>query len=125
GKPIVSSTTADASAPAANPALNNPPAVTGSASTSVKPASVAPTQTNDVRYRYGIVIWQTREDAKVPFLLNFNINTQIRYLNTLDSHLTFTDHLDVTRDVHTRNDLTVNRAMFILGGYIFDKRLRY
>ena len=24
-----------------------------------------------------------------------------------------------------RNDITVNRAMFILGGYIFDKRLRY
>jgi hypothetical protein len=27
--------------------------------------------------------------------------------------------------VHTRNDITVNRAMFILGGYLFDKRLRY
>jgi hypothetical protein len=125
GKPIVPSTTADASAPAANAALNDPLAVTNSASTSVRPASVAPLQTNDVRYRDGIVIWQTREDAKVPFLLNFNVNTQIRYLNTLDSQLTFTDHLGVTRDVHTRNDITVNRAMFILGGYIFDKRLRY
>jgi hypothetical protein len=125
GKPIVPSTTADASAPAANAALNNPLAVTNSASTSVQPASVAPLQTNDVRYRDGIVIWQTREDAKVPFLLKFNVNTQIRYLNTLDSRQTFTDHLDVVRDAHTRNDITVNRAMFILGGYIFDQRLRY
>ena len=37
----------------------------------------------------------------------------------------FTDHLGVVRDVHRRNDITVNRAMFILGGYIFDQRLRY
>src|SRR5882762_2809341 len=40
GKPIVPSTTADASAPAANAALNDPLAVTNSASTSVRPASV-------------------------------------------------------------------------------------
>jgi hypothetical protein len=125
GQPIVPSTTADRSAPAANAASNTPPAVTGSTSTSVRPASVAPPQTNDPRYRDGIVIWQTREDAKVPFLLKFNVNTQIRYLNTLDSRQTFTDHLDVVRDAHTRNDITVNRAMFTLGGYIFDQRLRY
>ena len=62
---------------------------------------------------------------KVPFLLKFNINTQLRYLNTQDSDETFTDHLGVTREVHTRNDITVNRAMFILGGYIFDQRARY
>ena len=31
----------------------------------------------------------------------------------------------MTRDVHTRNDITVNRAMFILGGYVFDQRARY
>ena len=61
----------------------------------------------------------------MPFLLKFNINTQIRYLNTQDSDPTYTDHLGVTRDVHTRNDITVNRAMFILGGYIFDPRARY
>jgi hypothetical protein len=79
----------------------------------------------DDRYRDGIVIWQTPEDAKVPFLLKFNINTQLRYLNTLSSDETFTDHLGVVREVHTRNDITVNRAMFILGGYIFDERLRY
>jgi hypothetical protein len=79
----------------------------------------------DERYRDGIVIWETPDGARVPFLLNFNINTQLRYLNTLSSDETYTDHLGVVRDVHRRNDITVNRAMFILGGYIFDKRLRY
>jgi len=88
-------------------------------------ASAAATQSPDDRYRDGIVIWQTPEDAKVPFLLKFNINTQLRYLNTQDSDETFTDHLGGEREVHTRNDITVNRAMFILGGYIFDQRARY
>jgi len=111
--------------PAANAALDTPPAVAQLASTSVQPESVLGSQTKDDRYRDGIVIWETPEDAKVPFLLKFNINTQLRYLNTLDSKETFTDHLGVSRDVHTRNDITVNRAMFILGGYIFDKRALY
>ena len=75
--------------------------------------------------RTGIVLVQTPDDAKVPLLVNFNVNTQLRYLNTLNSKDTFTDHLGVVREVHNRNDITVNRAMFILGGYIFDKRLRY
>ena len=61
----------------------------------------------------------------MPFLLKFNVNTQLRYLNTQDTDPTYTDHLGVSRDVHTRNDITVNRAMFILGGYIFDQRARY
>ena len=65
---------------------------------------------------------QTR---KYPFLLKFNVNTQLRYLNTMDSDETYTDHLGVEREVHVRNDITVNRAMFILGGYIFDQRARY
>jgi hypothetical protein len=82
-------------------------------------------QTNNDRYRDGIVIWETPADADVPFLLKFNINTQLRYLNTQSSDETFTDHLGVVHDVHTRNDITVNRAMFIFGGYIFDPRLRY
>ncbi len=43
----------------------------------------------------------------------------------MSSDETFTDHLGVVREVHTRNDITVNRAMFILGGYIFDQRARY
>ncbi len=115
GQPIVPSTTVDAWVPAATAALNSPPEVTDSASTPAQPAS-------DDRYRDGIVIWETPEDAKVPFLLKFNVNTQLRYLNTQDSDETFTDHLGVAADVHTRNDITVNRAMFILGGYIFDQR---
>jgi hypothetical protein len=77
------------------------------------------------RYQDGIVIWQTPDDVKVPFSLKFNLNTQVRYLNTTDSEPTFTDHLGVVREVNTRNDITVNRTMFILGGYIFDKRLIY
>jgi hypothetical protein len=72
-----------------------------------------------------MVIWEAPPGAEVPFLLKFNINTQIRYLNTLDSEETFTDHLGVSREVHRRNDITVNRAMFILGGYFLDPRLRY
>jgi hypothetical protein len=72
-----------------------------------------------------MVIWQTPDDDEVPFLLKFNLNTQFRYLNTLSSDDTFTDHLGNVREVHKRNDLTVNRAMFILNGYIFDKRLIY
>jgi hypothetical protein len=122
GKPGVAPSTGDATVPAAN-AVNSPPPATNPATTATQPAP-AP-QANPERYGQGIVIWQTPDDAKVPFLLNFNINTQLRYLNTLNSKETFTDHLGVVRDVHTRNDITVNRAMFILGGYIFDKRLKY
>jgi hypothetical protein len=107
-------------------AVSDPkPAVTDSASTSGQSASAAAPQPNNDRYRDGMVIWETPDDARVPFLLKFNINTQLRYLNTQDSDETFTDHLGVARDVHTRNDITVNRAMFILGGYVFDKRARY
>jgi hypothetical protein len=120
-----STITEDASLPAASVALNTPPAVTDSASTSVQQPSAAASPTNNDRYRDGIVIWETPADARVPFLLKFNINTQLRYLNTLDSEETFTDHLGVVRDVHKRHDITVNRAMFILGGYIFDQRARY
>jgi hypothetical protein len=101
------------------------PASGQSPTEAAQPASVAAPQTNNDRYRDGIVIWETPEDAKVPFLLKFNINTQLRYLNTQDSDETFTDHLGGGREVHTRNDITVNRAMFILGGYIFDQRARY
>jgi hypothetical protein len=125
GQPIVPLTTADASVPVANAGLKTPEAVTNSASTSVQPASAAAPPANDERYGQGIVLVQTSDDARVPLLLNFNVNTQLRYLNTLNSDETFTDHLGNVREVHTRNDITVNRAMFILGGYIFDKRLKY
>ena len=99
------------------------PAAAAPAGTSVQPAP-APSTDKD-RYRDGMVIWETPEGDKVPFLLKFNINTQLRYLNTQDSDESYTDHLGVTREVHTRNDITVNRAMFILGGYVFDQRARY
>jgi hypothetical protein len=117
--------TASNQTPAANAALNTPPAVTPLASTSRQPESVPAPQTNEGRYRDGIVIAESSEDAKVPFLLKFQDNTQIRYLNTLDSSTSFTDHLGVTHDVHQRNDITVNRAMFIFNGYIFDPRAIY
>ena len=76
-------------------------------------------------YQDGIIIWQTPDEAPIPFLMRFNNNTQFRYLNTMNSDDHFTDHLGNLREVHTRNDLTVNRAMFILGGYIWDKRMKY
>jgi hypothetical protein len=101
---------------------NATPADTGN--TSAPQASV-PKQDKEDRYQDGIIIYQNSDDAKVPFLLKFNNNTQIRYLNTLNSKDTFTDHLGNVREVHNRNDITVNRSMFILGGYIFDRRLQY
>jgi hypothetical protein len=107
-------------------AVSDPkPAGTDPAGTSGQSAPAATPQTLKDRYRDGMVIWETSDDEKIPFLLKFNINTQLRYLNTQDSDETYTDHLGVARDVHTRNDITVNRAMFILGGYVFDKRARY
>jgi hypothetical protein len=95
------------------------------ASVAAPQASATASPPNNSRYRDGMVIWETPADASVPFLLKFNINTQLRYLNTQNSDETFTDHLGVTREVHERNDITVNRAMFILGGYVFDQRARY
>ena len=77
------------------------------------------------RYKDGIIIWQNSDDAKVPFLLKFTNTTQVRYLNTLSVNDTFTDHLGNVREVHKRNDITVNRSMFVFGGYMFDKRLGY
>ena len=124
-QPVVQPATADTSAPAPNAASNPLPPETDSTSSSAQPAPVVAPQTNNERYRDGIIIWQTGKDAKVPFLLRFNNNTQLRYLNTLSSDDTFTDHLGVVREVSKRNDITVNRSMFILGGYIFDERARY
>jgi hypothetical protein len=120
-------TTADAQ-PTAQPLLpaNNAADPTTAVNIPEQPAVVPVKQAkDDPRYRDGIVIWETDNDAKIPFLLKFNNNTQFRYLNTTSSNDTFTDHLGVVHDVHKRNDLTVNRSMFILGGYVFDKRLRY
>ena len=108
--------------------MNKPcrlPAFVALTAASLTVASAASAQTDDERYRDGMVIWETRPGAKVPFLLKFNINSQIRYLNTTDSDTSYTDHLGVTRPVHQRRDITVNRAMFILGGYVFDPQLIY
>jgi hypothetical protein len=77
------------------------------------------------RYRDGIIIGQAPEDAEVPFLLRFQGTTQVRYLNTLDSKDTFTDHLGNTYDVHKRNDITVNRSMSVFNGYIFNPKALY
>lgn len=93
--------------------------------TSAEPVAAPKAPNDDDRYRDGIVIWETKEDATVPFLLKFTNTTQVRYLNTLASADTFTDHLGVVREVHKRNDVTVNRSMFVFNGYIFDKRARY
>jgi hypothetical protein len=110
--------------PPAQSLAATPPAVTQPAGSGDQETTPAP-QINTERYRDGMVIWQTPEDAKVPFLLKFNINTQIRYLNTLDTSGSFTDHLGVARSVNDRNDITVNRAMFIFGGYVFDPKATY
>ena len=103
---------------------NAPVPAPNTVAASAQPAAVEPQEKAD-HYKDGIVIWENSEDAKVPFLLRLNNNTQIRYLNTTDSADTFTDHLGVVRDVHNRNDITVNRSMFILAGYMFDPKLQY
>jgi len=115
--------------PAGQPGTSDSAAAAVAAAEASVPASSSPAQQSErkgiERYQDGIVIWETSDDVTVPFLMKFNLNTQVRYLNTTASDETFTDHLGVVRDVNTRNDITVNRTMFILGGYIFDKRLRY
>jgi len=114
---------ADAGAPLAKEA-NSPVPTTIAGDASAHQATIEKQDDQD-RYQDGVVIWQNTESAKVPFLLKFNNNTQIRYLNTLDSADTFTDHLGVVREVHNRNDITVNRSMFIFAGYMFDPKLQY
>jgi hypothetical protein len=106
-------------------AAEAPSPVTQQADASAASSGTANQISDDDRYNDGIVLWETKEDARVPFLLKFQDVTQFRYLNTLSSPDTFTDHLGVVHEVHRRNDLTVNRQMFTFLGYIFDKRLRY
>ena len=105
----------------ANGTGDSPADTTG---TSAPPAR-KPAPDKEDRYQDGIVIYQNSDDAKVPFLLKFNNNTQIRFLNTMDSPETFTDHLGAVREVHRRNDITVNRSMFVFSGYMFSKKLQY
>jgi len=103
----------------------NPEAPPDSQNGSPPPARAAPDGPNGGYYDDGIVLWQTSEDAPIPFLIKFTNTTQVRYLNTLSVNDTFTDHLGVVREVHKRNDITVNRSMFVFNGYMFDKRARY
>lgn len=121
-----------------NTAANGQPAPAQTANTNVpltsaenaavpsttQPATVAQPAKED-RYQDGIIIYQNADDSRVPFLLKFNNNTQVRYLNTLNSPDTFTDHLGNVREVHRRNDITVNRSMFTFTGYMFSKKLQY
>jgi hypothetical protein len=114
---------ADAAVPSTN-GSDGPAPATDSANASIQPAPIKQPEKED-RYQDGIIIYQNPEDAKVPFLLKFTNTTQVRYLNTLNTNDTFTDHLGVVRTVTKRNDITVNRSMFVFGGYMFDKRLQY
>jgi hypothetical protein len=122
-QPSEQSQVADAAEPLAHEA-NAPAPATNAGNASAMQAAVEK-QGKEDRYQDGIIIWQNPEGAKVPFLLKFNNNTQIRYLNTLDSSDTFTDHLGNVREVNRRNDITVNRSMFIFAGYMFDPKLQY
>jgi hypothetical protein len=106
-------------------ALTNSPAVAIPANASDQPAAGSAPKTNSGRYQDGIVIWQTPDDVEVPFLLKLNNNTQVRYLNTLSADDRFADHFGNVLDFKRRNDITVNRSMFILGGYIFNKKVIY
>ena len=105
--------------------LANPPVPANTEPAEPAPAPKPQEEPKGGFYNDGIIIWQTPDDAKVPFQLKFTNTTQVRYLNTLSSNDTFTDHLGVVREVHKRNDITVNRSMFVFTGYAFDKRARY
>ena len=116
-------TIAETVAPVTTPDAPAPSTNTDNAS--AQPVVAPKPPDDDERYKDGIIIWETKDDATVPFLLKFTNTTQVRYLNTLASEDTFTDHLGVVREVNKRNDITVNRSMFVFNGYIFDKRARY
>ncbi len=102
-----------------------PPPKKGTSLSSLRSALLDSDGTDD-RYQDGIVLVKTSDQAKIPFMLKFVDNvTQFRYLNTLATNYTFTDHLGNVLPVAKRNDLNVNREMFTFAGYMFDKRLTY
>src|SRR6202012_6112716 len=111
--------------PAVNTAISTPLTAIPPASASRQSQPVSPLQTIENRYRDGIIIGEAPEGAEVPFLLRLQGTTQVRYINTIDSQNTFTDHLGVTYAVDKRNDITVNRSMMVLGGYVFTKKAQY
>lgn len=102
-----------------------PPAAADSARAGGQPEAADTTGTGGGLFADGIIIAHSPKGARVPFLLKFNDDTQLRYLNTVSSDSTFTDHLGNVREVHRRNDITVNRQMFNFSGYVFDPRLGY
>ncbi|HET8782533.1 MAG TPA: hypothetical protein VFM63_08945, partial [Pyrinomonadaceae bacterium] len=116
--------TPEATAPPIDPPVA-PAQPTDTENTVAHPAPTPDEQRRGGIYNDGIIIWESDEDARVPFQLKFTNTTQVRYLNTLSTNDTFTDHLGVVREVNKRNDITVNRSMFVFNGYVFDKRLRY
>ena len=126
-QPAAGSATPEASFPASGSAGTEvalpptPAPAPGAPAQQIQPASVA-TQSNGGRFNDGIIIAQSSEDAPLPYLLKFNDDTQLRYLNTIDSDETFTDHLGNVREVHRRNDITVNRQMFNFSGFVFDPK---
>jgi hypothetical protein len=125
-QPASTSRTVDTTIPSTTVAdATVPPKQTADATVSSPPAPVPRATPAEDRYRDGILLWQTKEDSSIPFQLRFTNITQFRYLNTLSVNDTFTDHLGNVRTVAKRNDLSVNREMFTLTGYIFDKRLRF
>ena len=116
---------AQPAAPSVGPTQPADAPATNAEAASPQRASSPPEEPSGGFYNDGIVLWQTADDAAVPFLIKFTNTTQVRYLNTLSANDTFTDHLGVVREVHKRNDITVNRSMFVFNGYVFDKRARY
>ena len=112
-------------APPANVTTDQPPPVEAAPADAESPPAVPQDTPDEDRYRDGILIWQTKDDAAIPFQLRFTNITQFRYLNTQSANETFTDHLGNVRTVAHRNDVGVNRSMFTFTGFIFDKRLRY
>jgi hypothetical protein len=102
-----------------------PPEAADSARAGEQPEAADTTETNDGRFADGIIIAQSPKGSSVPFLMKFNDDTQLRYLNTVSSDSTFTDHLGGVREVHRRNDITVNRQMLNFNGYVFDEKLLY
>src|SRR5258705_1143130 len=81
-----------------------------------QPQSVSALQAIENRYRDGIIIRAAPQRSEVPFLLRLQGTTQVRYINTISSQNTLTDHLGVTYAVNKLNDLTINRAMMVFGG---------
>jgi hypothetical protein len=79
----------------------------------------------DDHYKDGFILVKTDDDSKFPFLLRLNNTTQFRYINTKLNNDAYTDHLGVVRPVAERNDFSINRSMFTLAGYAFDKRLKF